>query len=131
MGGGVAWAVGKWLGKRGKILSSLLAAEAKAHNNLWLGDNSARPVFWSNPSHFKQARVLNMPVLPGTDPLPFASEVNRVGSFGFSMRGQLSKAQPATDLKRLLRAKETEVLVYGQLENPWRFFINQIRLRMA
>lgn len=125
------WAVGKWLGKRGTILSSLLVAEAKAHNELCLGDNGGRPVFWTNPSHFKQARVLNMPVLPGTDPLPFASEAMRVGSFGFSMRGQLSKAQPAMDLKRLLRAKETELLAYGQLENPWRFFINQIRLRMA
>lgn len=122
------WAAGKWLGKRGKILSSLLAAEV--NNDLCLGDNSGRPVFWSNPSHFKQARVLNIPVLPGTDPLPFAGEVIRVGSFGFSMRGQLSKVQPATDLKRLLRAKETEMLVYGQLEKPWRFFVNQIRLRM-
>lgn len=125
------WAVGKWLGKRGKILSSLLATEAKAHNDLSLGDNSARPVFWSNPSHFKQARVLKLPVLPGTDPLPIVGEEIRVGSFGFSMRGQLSKAQPAADLKQLLRAKETELRAYGQLENPWRFFINQIRLRMA
>ncbi|NOQ87374.1 MAG: hypothetical protein GQ550_00470 [Gammaproteobacteria bacterium] len=47
------------------------------------------------------------------------------------MRGQLSKAQPAADLKQLLRAKETELLAYGQLENPWRFFVNQIRLRTA
>lgn len=125
------WAVGKWLGKRGKILSALLAAEAKAHNDLWLGDNSGRPIFWPDPLHFKQARVLNMPVLPGSDPLPFASEAMRVGSFGFSMRDQLSEAQPAADLKRLLRAKETEVLAYGQLENPWRFFINQLRLRMG
>lgn len=123
------WAVGKWLGKRGKILSSLLAAEE--NNDLCLGDNSGRPLFWPNPSHFKQARVLNMPVLPGTDPLPFASEATRVGSFGFSIRGQLSKAQPAADLKRLLRAKETELRVYGQLEKPWRFFVNQIRLRTA
>ena len=123
------WAAGKWLGKRGKILSSLLAAEV--NKDLCLGDNSGRPVFWSNPSHFKQARVLNMPVLPGTDPLPFASEVIRVGSFGFSLRGQLSKAQPAADLKRLLRAKETELRVYGQLEKPWRFFVNQIRLRTS
>jgi len=123
------WAVGKWLGKRGKILSTLLSRESPA--DLCLGDNSGRPVFWPNPLHFRQARALNMHVLPGTDPLPFASEAMRVGSFGFSMRGQLSKVQPATDLKRLLRAKETRLLAYGRLEKPWRFFANQIRLRMA
>jgi len=123
------WAVGKWLGKRGKILSTLLSREPPA--DLCLGDNGGRPGFWRNPLHFKQARALNMHVLPGTDPLPFASEAMRVGSFGFSMRGRLSKAQPTTDLKRLLRAKETRLLAYGQLERPWRFFVNQFRLRMA
>jgi len=123
------WAVGKWLGERGKILSALLSRDSPA--DLCLGDNSGRPVFWRNPLHFKQACALNMHVLPGTDPLPFASEAMRVGSFGFSMRGQLGKTQPTADLKQLLRAKETRLLAYGRLEKPWRFFVNQFRLRMA
>lgn len=123
------WAVGKWLGKRGEVLAALLSPESAA--GLCLGDNSGRPVFWRNPSHFKQARALNMHVLPGTDPLPFANEALRVGSFGFIVHGLLGDAQPATDLKQLLRTTETKLLAYGQLENPWRFFINQIRLRIA
>ena len=123
------WAVGKWLGKRGKILATVLTHEFPA--GLCLGDNSGRPGFWRNPSHFKQARALNMLVLPGTDPLPFASQAKRVGSFGFSIPGRLSDAHPATDLKRLLQAPQKKLQAYGQLEKPWRFFVNQIRLRMA
>lgn len=125
----IPWAVGKWLGKRGKILSSFLSN--RPHNGLFLGDNSGRPVFWPNPSHFKQARELNMRILPGTDPLPFASQAIRIGSFGFIVHGRLDDAQPASDLKQLLRATQTKILAYGQLEKPWRFFANQIRLRIA
>lgn len=128
------WAVGKWLGKRGKFLSDLLQLEAQGE--LYLGDNSGRPVFWGKPSHFKQAHALNMSILPGTDPLPMSEQALRVGSFGFSVHGQLRKTQPATDLKQLLRKislreKGTKLETYGRLENPWRFFINQIRLRRA
>lgn len=123
------WAVGKWLGKRGKVLSALLSREPG--KGVFLGDNSGRPIFWHNPSHFKQANELNMPVLPGSDPLPLPGEATRVGSFGFAIQGFLNKAQPATDLKILLRDSTTNLLSYGQLENPWRFFINQIRLRMS
>lgn len=123
------WAVGKWLGNRGKILTSLLSRDSDG--GLFLGDNSGRPVFWRNPSHFKLARALNMAVLPGTDPLPIAKESKRVGSFGFAVKGSLSKEQPVDDIKQLLLAKETSIQSYGQLESPWRFFVNQIRLRLA
>jgi hypothetical protein len=123
------WAVGKWLGKRGKILSGLLKAEAGS--DLCIGDNSGRPVFWHNPSHFKQARALAMPLLSGSDPLPLAGEAERVGRFGFSLQGELGPSQPATDLKCLLREKGLKVKAYGRLENPWNFVTNQIRLRKA
>ncbi|MBN4063218.1 hypothetical protein JYT79_00400 [Cardiobacterium sp. AH-315-I02] len=123
------WAVGKWLGERGQILSSLLKAEA--HSDLCLGDNSGRPVFWRNPLHFRQAKTINMRLLPGTDALPFSNETDRVGSFGFMMQGKLSNKQPAIDFKQLLRNKTLPITAYGQLEMPLRFFINQVRLRIS
>ena len=123
------WAVGKWLGKRGKLLSSLLKAEA--HSDLCLGDNSGRPVFWRNPLHFRQAKASNMHLLPGSDPLPFSSEAGRVGSFGFMVQGKLTNAQPSTDLKQLLRSKALQMKAYGQLETPMRFIANQVRLRIS
>ncbi len=121
------WAVGKWLGKRGRLLSALLKVEA--HSDLCLGDNSGRPVFWRNPVHFQQARLSKMHLLPGTDPLPFPAEVGRIGSFGFMVQGKLSKMQPSTDLKRLLRDGSSKLTTYGHLEAPIRFIVNQIRLR--
>jgi len=123
------WAVGKWLGKRGEILSAILKNDAQI--DLCLGDNSGRPVFWRNPRHFKQALAKNMHLLPGTDPLPFSSEAGRVGSFGFMMEAELSNTQPSTDLKQLLRDRSSRPLPYGRLETSLGFIINQIRLRVA
>ena len=123
------WAVGKWLGKRGKLLTALLQSES--HSDLCLGDNSGRPIFWHNPLHFQQAKKSSMHLLPGTDPLPFSSEANRVGSFGFMIRGGLTESQPSTDLKRLLRSAEIQLTPYGRLESPLRFITNQIRLRIS
>ncbi len=123
------WAVGKWLGKRGKLLTALLKAEVRS--DLCLGDNSGRPVFWRNPLHFQQAKTYGMRLLPGTDSLPFSNEVNRVGSFGFMIRGKLTNAQPSYDLKQLLRNNALKITVYGQLETPLRFIANQVRLRIS
>ena len=123
------WGVGKWLGKRGKLLSTLL--ESETNTDLCLGDNSGRPVFWRNPLHFQQARVKNFDLLPGTDPLPFPEEAHRVGSFGFMVNGSLSNTQPSTDLKRILRNRSSQKIAYGQLETALRFTANQIRLRIS
>lgn len=124
----IPWAVGKWLGKRGKILSDVLdMAQGK---DLFLGDNGGRPLFWKNISHFRQARAMGMPVLPGSDPLPFTSEASRIGSFGFQLKGMISDKQPATDISELIRKNETDIHTFGSLDTPLHFLINQARLRM-
>jgi hypothetical protein len=125
----VPWAVGKWLGKRGKLLSKLLADEE--NRDLCLGDNSGRPVFWRNPVHFSLAKKSSMRLLPGTDPLPFSSEEDRVGSFGFMTQGKLTKSKPSADFKKLLRNNGIQLIKYGRLESPLRFMINQARLRVS
>lgn len=124
----VPWAVGKWLGKRGKLLSRLL--DEDKNSDICLGDNGGRPVFWLNPVHFRQAKKNSMSLLPGTDPLPFSNEAGRVGNFGFMMQGSLTKSQPSADLKQLLRSNEIRTISYGRLESPIRFIINQARLRI-
>lgn len=123
------WAVGKWLGKRGKILSCLLDSEAE--NELYLGDNSGRPVFWRDPAHFCQAKSRGKHVLPGSDPLPLAGEQERVGRFGFIVEGRLSESRASADLKGLLRDDKTEVRAYGKLDDVITFISNQLRLRIS
>lgn len=122
------WAVGKWLGKRGRLLDNLMQAEPR--QSFMLGDNGGRPVFWRNPHHLSMAMTLGIKILPGSDPLPLASEGNRVGSFGFVMQHELSLDRPGEGLKQLIRDRSVALQPYGALERASRFVYNQARLRM-
>lgn len=120
------WGVGKWMGKRGDRLQSLLKQQSLP--SLFLGDNSGRPMFWVRSPFFRQAETQGLRILPGTDPLPLASEYQRPGSFGFQSHGALSWQQPGQDIKQLLLNPSTVMSPYGSLENPFRFIRNQLQL---
>ena len=60
----LAWGVGKWLFKRGKIIRQLIETYDSPY--LLLGDNSGRPSFWPTPNLFKQAKLLNIPIINGS-----------------------------------------------------------------
>ncbi|NJO77653.1 MAG: hypothetical protein HC827_03445 [Cyanobacteria bacterium RM1_2_2] len=120
------WGVGKWIGKRGKRLQALLQAQKFP---LYLGDNSGRPMFWFRSPYFQQAEAQGLRILPGTDPLPLASEFQRPGSFGFKTQGTLSRQQPGQAMKQVLMNPATAISPYGSLENPFRFLQNQLQIR--
>jgi len=122
------WGVGKWVGKRGKIVQSMLSSSNGP--TFFLGDNGGRPIFWPRPAMFRIAALKGVRVLPGTDPLPLQSEGSRCGSFGFATRGLVSREHPQADIKRLLEERSAEIVPYGSLERPLRFVRNQIRLRL-
>ncbi len=121
------WGVGKWIGNRGKILNNLL--EESNFPILFLGDNGGRPVFWPRPSYFKQAEKKGLRILPGTDPLPLASECCRPGSFGFTIQGSLSLEEPGEHIKQMLLNPKICLEPYGSLETPFRFIRNQLAIR--
>ncbi|NJR57498.1 MAG: hypothetical protein HC769_00735 [Cyanobacteria bacterium CRU_2_1] len=125
----IPWGFGKWMGRRGKILSELLQDDRVP--SLFLGDNSGRPSFWSDPPHFKQAIARKIRILPGTDPLPFDSETDRAGRFGFAVPGSLDVKRPAAHLKQLLLDPNAQVQPYGALETPFRFFRNQVAMQIV
>jgi len=122
------WGAGKWLGSRGSVVRRLI--ESNNSDEIFLGDNSARPVFWREPSHFRLARAKGIRILPGSDPLPFRSEGSRAGSFGFAVQGYLDPAHPARDLRRILDDPATRPDPFGSLERPARFFRNQIAMQL-
>lgn len=124
----VPWGVGKWLGKRGKILQSLLTSVDRPA--FFLGDNSGRPIFWPRPALFHMSERHSVKVLPGTDPLPLPSEASRCGSFGFAIRDLVSHEQPGADIKRLIKDGTVEIRPYGKLEKPLRFIRNQLQIRL-
>ena len=122
------WGAGKWLGSRGSVVRRLI--ESNNSDEIFLGNNSARPVFWREPAHFRLARAKGIRILPGSDPLPFPSEDSRAGSFGFAVYGYLDPAHPARDLRHILKDPATKPDRYGSLERPARFFRNQIAMQL-
>lgn len=124
----IPWGPGKWMGRRGVLLKDLLKVAKEP--GLFLGDNGGRPIFWTRPSHFKQAESKGVRILPGSDPLPFASESRRPGSFGFSVEASITHEQPAKDIRAILLDPTTCPRAYGALENPYRFFRNQLAMQM-
>lgn len=125
----IPWGVGKWMGRRGRVVGSLLTEENQG--KLFLGDNGGRPGFWPSPALFAKAGHLGIHVIPGSDPLPLKTEGERCGSFGFMVRGVLSQDYPGRDLRCLLGKDSVIIEPYGGLESPGRFIRNQLQLRLA
>jgi hypothetical protein len=124
----IPWGFGKWTGRRGKILEETLR-ESK-NGKLFLGDNGGRPAFLPKPSHFDLAASKGIKVLPGSDPLPFASEYWRPGSFGFWVEGSVDPQRPGKSISRILLDSSSKINPYGVLERPFRFMRNQSAMQI-
>lgn len=123
------WAVGKWLGKRGKIISDLVLNHTASP--LFLGDNSGRPKLWNHVPQFSLAKQCKIPILRGTDPLPVKKQKKWGGDFGFIISGEIDINKPAESLRHLLVQENLTITDYGTLENPVRFLTEQIGLRIS
>ena len=124
----IPWGFGKWLGRRGNILNHLIKTIKDL--KIFLGDNSGRPSFLSSPHHFKLAERNGIHILPGSDPLPFTSEYDRAGGFGFLLEEKMSETYPAESLKQILTKSKLKVQSYGVLETPFRFLRNQLKMQI-
>jgi len=118
------WAVGKWLGRRGKIIDRLLAQATPG--SLFLGDNGGRPGWWPVPQF-----SLGIPVLAGSDPLPLPGSARTIGSYGSRIGFSLLEETPAASLKRALRDPTTRITTYGRQAPVLRFISDQARLRIG
>jgi hypothetical protein len=119
----IPWGAGKWLFRRGRLLNDILASGPGS--DFSLGDESGRPVFWPRVRHFEEARRRGIRVLRGTDPLPFADEVARAGSFGFAIEGAIDPGRPTAWLEAKLRDPGVRLHDYGRLEGPLPFVVHQ------
>lgn len=124
----IPWGPGKWLGRRGRLLSELLRDFAGP--TLFLGDEGGRPGFWGYPAHFGSAARLGVRDLPGTDPLPFAHDVGKAGRMGFTLRLDLDPERPAASLLGALARADTPLQRFARLEPPWAFVRNQIGMQL-
>ena len=124
----IPWGAGKWTGKRGEILKNLI--EGAGDSSLFLGDNGGRPAILPRPRLFRLAEERGIRVLPGSDPLPFPSEVRRAGSFGLAIANMVNSEDPAEELKRILLDPKTPFRAYGRLEILHRFLRKQIAMQI-
>lgn len=122
------WGVGKWWGRRGRVVRRLIEDESLPL--FFLGDNANRPALWPRPSLFRRAEERGLKVLPGSDPLPFPTEIQQVGRFGGALQGELDLLKPAQDLKDKLLDPSVELYPFGHLETPLRFLRNQFKMQL-
>jgi hypothetical protein len=125
----VAWAAGKWLGNRGRILDALLDDPGGI---LYLCDNGNRPWFWKQPRHFTKARKKGIGIISGSDPLDLATEAGQAGRVGFVIHGEVTAIGfPARDMCRYLKDGSVKISCYGPLQRGFVFLRNQVRIRMT
>ncbi len=122
----IAWGVGKWLFKREKIVHKIITERQSPY--LFIGDNSARPVFWGTPKLYKYAVKKGYKIINGSDPLPLQSEEQKAGSFGFSIEGDFDCKQPANSLIKLLMSKNVEIKYFGKRDGVKSFFLRQLKM---
>lgn len=120
------WGFGKWAMRRGQLVASCMRAHA---GEIFLGDNGGRLTGAGTPRLFAEAQRLAVPILPGSDPLPFRGEEARIGSFGFVADVALEVARPAESLRRWLHAHRAQPPVFGEGETLGRFCVNQLRMQ--
>lgn len=119
------FAPGKWMGKRGRILTALLKQHRQA--DIVAVDTTLRPVGWPTPSILKICQKRQWPILAGSDPLPFRGEEKRAGQFFAAFQipppreGRLVEA-----LKTALQNRATQ-LSHGGARDSWPTVIQRIR----
>lgn len=124
----LAWGFGKWLFARGKVIAQVIRKYDSP--GLFIGDNSGRPTFLPVPGQFKEAKARGIPIINGSDPLPFSDEINKVGTYGFAVEGVFNEDEPAGSLWEILLSPETPIDSFGQRDNAISFFKRQAKMNL-
>jgi hypothetical protein len=122
------WGFGKWLGRRGRLITEQIA-EARP-GDLFLGDNGGRPAWSPRPRRFGLAEARGLAVLPGSDPLPFTQEVRKVARYGFALQAPFDPATPFAPIRRALVALDASPEPFGHLERWHSFVHRQIAMQL-
>lgn len=124
----IAWGVGKWLGRRGRLVADAVREEAGSRD-VMLGDNGGRPWCWVSVPQFALALEHGMPVVPGSDPLPISGDEIRIASYG-TMLDLPAEEQGSIDaaVRRSL-ANRSGLEPRGRRVGAARSLYNQVRMQ--
>jgi hypothetical protein len=126
----VPWGVGKWLGRRGQLVSRLLQ-DAEATDTLLLADNANRPWWWPFPDLLEKAADVGLTIVSGSDPLPIRGDEKRIASAGVYCSVQSVETAWQQIRQSLLGSQGSGVRIYGKPMSTVRFCRNQILLRQS
>lgn len=112
----VPWGFGKWWGRRGRRIEALL--RSSLGGKILIADSSVRPRLMPEPGAFGLARELGVPIIAGSDPLPFRGQEKNIGRYGFILDGGLDPADPTAALKARFVGKTLAPDLYGRREDP-------------
>ena len=118
------WGFGKWWLYRGALVEAAIR-RAEGPSLFFLGDQAGRPQSAGRPRLFREAEARDIPVLPGTDPLPLPEHADRAGSYGFALeRGS------AAGLKEALASLSAQPRTFGRRASLAGFCRDQLALRL-
>lgn len=124
----LAWGVGKWMGKRRKIIEGFMTNPPVPH--YFVGDNGNRPVFWPYPRLLTHAQQQGIVSIAGSDPLPLKNHELRAGSYGGHIEGEsLNDTTPAEILKKIL-LNSPRIVSYGRRAGLITSFNDQIQANL-
>ncbi|HEY8240471.1 MAG TPA: hypothetical protein VIH35_03450 [Kiritimatiellia bacterium] len=113
----LAWAPGKWFSGRGKIVERLI--DTATRGGLLLGDTSLRPTVWPEPELMKRGQAHGLAILAGSDPLPFAGEERRAGTYGVALDVAFDAEHPAVSVRAAMLAPLLKVTRIGRRCGPF------------
>lgn len=124
----IPWGFGKWQSNRRRILLEVLRRQSTGL--VFLGDNGGRATLLPQSALFQRAAEMGIRNLPGSDPLPFAREQTRPGSYGFVFDEPLDSQEPATDLLQKLAQSEDQSQTFGTGLSAYTFVLNQVGMQI-
>jgi hypothetical protein len=122
------WGFGKWLGKRGQWVRTMLRASPRGV--LSIGDNGGRLGVFGVPSLIRESESRGFRVVPGSDPFPFGGDYCRVGAFGFMTAAHLDVAAPWRSLREWLDSLSESPPRFGNACGSFRFVVNQVGMQV-
>jgi len=122
------WGFGKWWGARGTLIDRLMRTPRA--RPLYLGDNGGRLALSTRPQLLLRGETLGHKVLPGTDPLPFARQEARVGTFGLLLPDWRATDRPLAEFARRLQTAADSPRQFGALTGIVPFVRLQIGMQL-
>lgn len=124
----VPWGFGKWWGRRGRMLEALLGSPRGRH--IHLGDNGGRATLMPAPPQFARVEREGRRVLPGSDPLPFPDQIERVASYGLLLEIDPDNPAPFAALRAQLADPAARAVPFGTRAGTVSFLRDQVAMQL-